>query len=289
MNKLYLTEAVTVEGKDVWGRRGWIRFSPSRMSGWHWKTSSGETVAIDKEIVAYNKWLRFISLSYGGHSIHIWEHIGVLRFFGLDGILVESSPWPPYHGRAFELWRALYPHARRSEEMIPWCTPEYDAEWHYGGVRQGGYTRIVPILEKKLGLTVTADYEGIGAKTIRFTIDSRIPFELASNMDPVIEAHSQGWPRRRYWFCLLLQLLGWPHFYNVTWPQHQDSRQTIELFARHRVGDLLGALSLLSHDKLPACMVWSVKSGHEADLHVLEKMSVRAFSGIPMTTVSQGA
>ena len=152
-----------------------------------------------------------------------------------------------------------------------WVAPKASAEWHYSGEREGSVA-IAPHEDpnvKSLVVKVEISYKGLGDTKLEY----EFPKDLIS-LQEIFEAKTQGWPMWRYHFCrFFLAKLGWPHLNAITWPQQFSREDALRQFALHRVGDLLGALSLASHDALPSCVVTSRFAGHEADLGALSKVS----------------
>ena len=202
-----------------------------------------------------------------GHNwLNIWEHIGVLRWTGLDGVFVSGTRWPPYFGRALEIWEKLAPYCTLTDEPMEWIRPRWKNRWVYANGRSG-YVEIEPhkdLDQTGLDIEVKIDYLTLGEETRHF----RLPCST-EDWHTMLASKSPGWPRWRYEVCCLAEKFGWPHMNSVTWPQEMPPSVALQQFALHRVGDLLGALSLVSSRKLLSGKVTSYCAGHEADLGLL--------------------
>jgi len=225
-------------------------------------------IPVDLRLAGYNPFLHLIYLDSPCSRLNIWEHIGVLKLLGLNGVVVEGSAWPPYHGRPFEIWEALKPHVVETNSDIHWLRPEKRFEWHYPNGRQG-FLRIEPHDDpekKSLEIHAILDYKTLGETAIDFS------FPGNGCVEKMFQAKSPGWPRWRYHLCCLASGLGWPHLNSVTWPQRLSPELALEQFALHRIGDCGGAMSLAHFETLPSAKVTSYCAGHEADLATLSQV-----------------
>jgi hypothetical protein len=258
MDLLRLTRPVAVSGRDMLGRKAQIRFLPLDMYGWHWKCGN-QVVPITSDIASSNS--RRITLQYKGHLLEIYEHIGVLRWTGLDGVAIESARMPPYFGRARELWQALEPFCKKTGEKIPWIQLCGD---YSGTACVNG--RNVTLSPGGNGLTIKIfiDFKDLGEKTSTYGL----PMPLGE----IFEARTLGWPSCLYYPSKLVGLLGWPHNGKAEWAQENSRQELLEKIALHRAGDLLGALSLITHDRLVSGKVISLKGGHKLDIGMIKKI-----------------
>lgn len=257
-----LKETVLISGKDYWGRSAWIKFSPSVRPGWWWKTKEG-VIPINHKI-AEKKHLQ-ISLCSGSEFIAVWEHIGVLRFFGFDHVEVESSPWPPYDGSALIYYEHLKDKFILSGSNIPWVMITEDVKSAYDPNKRDGYVKISPVLpgDRKVAdlcLNVEAGWPPL--HNIKGTVFASDQEYLLS----ILGVKAQGYPHYLYGVAKIASRLGWPHFNQLTWLKDHGPEKTAELFFSHRVLDLLGCMSLCSHQYLPVGYVESRFAGHEVDL-----------------------
>jgi hypothetical protein len=259
MNLLRLIESVVVFGRDIFGRMARIKFSPLNLPGWHWKCGS-EVIPITSDIASYNP--RRITLRYKDHLLEIYEHIGALRWTGLDGVLIEASKFPPYHGRIAELWHALRPFCEETDRSVPWVRLDKICT----GTVIGNRDRSVSLspADHKLAVAVILEIKGLGEKTFSC--------ELPMLLDEVFEAHTLGWPSRLFHFSRLAGLLGWPHHKHIEWAQENSCDGLLEKTCLHRTGDLLGALSLITHDHLVSGRVVSNRGGHRIDMDLLRRI-----------------
>ncbi len=266
LKALRLQKEVTINGPDFWGRKAWIKFLPSETPGWFWKIDKKtEPLPITLDIVSYHK--NRLALSAHGKQLHIYEHIGILRFLGVDGVVIESTPWPPYHGRALELWVALKGQCKESGEKIPWCTIKQPAGWQYPNIKQKRFTYVRPSHHPELNIHIVIEYPALGYRELSVQLPRDREIFLQS-----LEAYSQGWSLKRYAVSRLASLSGWPHHTKVTWPQEHSKEKTLELFALHRLVDALGAFSTVSGTQLLAGTIISERSGHEGDFKTLKAL-----------------
>lgn len=264
MDLLRLINPIVVSGRDFFGRTAEIRFSPSDLPGWHWKCGS-EIVPITSDIASYSP--RRITLRYKNHLLETYEHIGALRWTGLDGIVLESSKLPPYHGRTKELWHALKPSCRNTREKVPWIKPSNIC----AETMPDSDSRSVSLapFDRKLIVLVIVKIKGIGTR-IRSC-------ELPSSLENVFGAYTLGWPSQLYHFSKLAGLFGWPHHENIEWAQANTRESLLDKISLHRTDDLLGALSLITHDHLVSGKVISYKGGHRLDMGMVKKLSYAKF------------
>ncbi len=269
MKKLRLRKEVIITGRDFFGRKAWIKFIPSEDPGWFWRPRAGETpIPITADIVRRGK--NHLTLFSRKKTLHIYEHIGVLRFLGIDGVIIEATAWPPYHGRPLELWNAVKECCTKSDEDFLWYTPEKDIGWRYPNAEPPRYTFIRPLKTPGLRIEILVEYPEIGSKKLLVNIPQNATVLLRA-----FEVYSQGWPRWRYYASRAASFAGWPHHHKTIWPQKHVPTQTIKFFALHRLVDLLGGLSTISNTKLIAGIVLSERSGHEADIRVAQSIKLK--------------
>ena len=259
---------VLIKGKDYRGFPAGIRFRRAPQDGWYWHPSpEGPLIPITTKIVRYYRVFGFLYLRQKRSFLAVWEHIGSMAFMGLTGVIVEGSGHPPYHGRVLELWSALKPHFETTNEEVKWCRPTHTVEWRYP--RRDGFTRFAPHADPtrhSLDVTIMIDYPSVGKLTKDFSFPNAM-----SLLETSFQVHAQGYPKEKYPFAKLISILGWPHLNSAVWPHRQSPAETLELFIRHRLVDLLGALSLCGQDRLLAGKVISICSGHLADLNALRQ------------------
>lgn len=309
-----LVKEITVQGKNFWGLRSQLTFAPMPHGepGWFWRPAPDENpVPIDVHCAAVQK--RRISLAYQGERgtryLHCYEHIGVLRFTGIDGVIVSvkgfPAGWPPHHGRALELWQAISLHCKDTEEGISWILiPDAETD-ESGTLARGltgidgfrsdgstGFTGLRPNEAGRLSIVVHCDYPGInkGALYRCITHSSETDEKESArerletpDLKDCLAAYPIGFPKRLYYLSLLASIvLRWPHHNRTVWSQKHNYAETMELSLLHRAGDLLGALSLVSHTALPALHAVSYLSGHEPDLDAVKQLYALVGTGPPV-------
>jgi hypothetical protein len=254
MKRLILKKTVSVEGADYFGRPSFIEFSPTDRQGWYWQPRPGSTLLPITAKLASDKPRRLVLVD-GSERLEVWEHVGSLRFLGLDGIVVRASTHLPYFGRPHELW----------QQLKPWCEPDgSNLPWHkiadVGYQKNGNsHVQICPG-NSGLKIEVDIDYAGLGSKCLCF----RLPDD---DLEQIFKAHTIIYPIWLYWPARL-----WLHRDKVNWPQNMAIDDLLAEVARHRLGDLLGALSLSVHTGLPAGRVYSYRAGHKLDLDLVKSL-----------------
>lgn len=267
MHPIQLKSKVTIEGPNLFGLNGKLTFYPlDPKDGWQWIWwNKSLPISIDPAII--NIKARRTMLCFEGKKLQVYEHIGVLRWFGLCGVSVESTSWPPYYDRSFEFWQAIKPFCKEdTSKEINWYTLRKSVRWTYPKLRnnQTAFTEIRPSTKKELKIEIMCNYPGLGAWTNYFS------FPNNEELEKLCLAYGPGWPPYLYHFSKIASKCGWPHHRAFTWVQeHEKGLITLEQFINHRAADLLGALSLLCRDGLLSADVTSVCSGHEADIKAI--------------------
>lgn len=260
MQRLALTKSVTMSGPNFFGFPGSITFEPSNQSGWYWKTSDATipiSLATANPIASCN----CVTLQHGRNRLSIYEHIGALRWMGLDGIVVQSTPLPPYDSRVIDQWHTLCSSAQLVSDHLPWVTGGSACVYH--DKVPGGLIQFTPSSSPGLNVEIVIDYPGLGGYELHWN--------TSESLLPAFYAYSQGYPP---WKQTLANLIGWIHRDKVVWANPDaDSRHILRLFALHRLADLLGTLSLLTNDHLLAGTVHSLGAGHEADQALIREIN----------------
>lgn len=260
MNRLKLfVPAVTVHGQDIFGRNARIKFSAYEKTGWHWQCGN-EVVPITSDLASYQN--RRITLRYKTYVLEIYEHIGALRWTGLDGIIVKSPKFPPYFGRVAETWNTLRPCCKKTGDKISWVIPR-EACFHAEGDRS---ISISPNGLDELIMSIFLDIKGIGSNVTTY--------KMPSPLDSIFEARALGQPNYFYYLSKFLRFWGWPHHENATWKQKDSPEELLQKISLHRVTDLLGALSLVTHDRLVSGETVSIKGGHRIDIEMIKKLQL---------------
>lgn len=285
-----LAGEVTVKGRNFWGFPAELTFSPTPNGerGWFWRPrpDGGSIVPIDADCAISH--IQQISLIHEDEKgfllcLHKYEHIGVLRFGGVDGVVVSTRcsslfpGWPPHFARAYEFWNAVKERLVSTDETIPWVTIP-DTVYGTRSSGRAGYTKLEPAASEgqnlHLTLSVQCEYPEIGRGQIEYRlppVEGVYDYTEEVALEGLMAVHTQGFPKMLFYLSLLASAFGWPHHERAVWPQKHDPVKTIELFLSHRMSDLLGALSLMSHTALPALNAVSYLSGHEPDLKAVKR------------------
>lgn len=266
MYPLQLQSEVRIRAPNFWGLNGELIFRPTQATGWWWSTGN-DFVPIIPAIID-NK-VRRLRLLSGNKKLEVYEHIGVLRWFGLCQVAIKSSSsWPPHFGSGLALWRAIEPFCSvANQEEIPWYTVKEPIRWEYPELRHGlrAFTEILPNDKPMIELDVTYSYPGVGTGTRHFCLPDN------GALKEICTYPSQGLSWGNYYLSLVATFFGWPNHNAVTWRQEYAPEETLRRFILHRAADLLGGLSLLCQDGLLAARVVSHCSGHKADTEVVLK------------------
>jgi hypothetical protein len=265
IKRLRLSRQVSIKGFDFFGRKAKITFFPCYNPGWHWMCGN-KLVPINSKLVICDR--KRIALRYGKHRLQIYEHIGALRFTGLDFIAVQSSEWSPYFGRVLELWEALKPFCIDTEEKIPWVRLKNKVSASILG-RNGNYRSVsLSPMENKLEMEVIADFRKFGRSTFEF----KYPYPL----EDVFQAYTLGWPPYLHDISeILSEVKIWKHHNHMVWLKN-DPSSVIRETARHRAVDILGTISLVAHDALPSGKLVSFRGSHKLDMRVMSKIEIQS-------------
>ncbi len=264
MKLFRLEKAVKVTGRDYFGRKAEITFTPTNphQPGFFWDCNPGEKAIPISENLASTR-SRQITLMHESRLLNVYEHIGVLRYAGIDGVKIASSQWPPFHGRPLELYDAIMEKTIPIQQSQQWITLTKRVQINYPGAMKR-YTSLIPGGKPGLKIIVACEYEGVGYQELRFSLPR-------DNLKETFSAFAQGWPKWAYYPLRAAKFLGWPHLDHIEWSQKHKNDKAIELFCQHRLVDLLGGLSLLHPTKLFAGTVVSHCSGHWADVQATKK------------------
>lgn len=265
MNLKKLANPVIISNPDLFGRNAKISFFPVNQKGWHWQCDPNEPpVSISADLLSFKR--RRLVLAHEKYELNIFEHIGVLRWAGLDGIKICSTKWPPYDGRSWESYQLLHRAFKETDEPVKWCTLDHTVMCSFPGV-ESRFTKVIPDCEGALKLHIISEYEGIGMKEIliRFPASS-------STLEKILKAFAPGWPSKLFYLEWLASKFGWPHLRKSLWPNCGKAKEEIiEQFAYHRALDLLGALSLIHPTRMLSGTVISYCSGHWADVQLIKQ------------------
>ncbi len=253
---LVLKEPVYVKGNDFWGRPAVLQLRPSRDPGWFMQYDSSIV-----PIALHNVFCKFrrLTLKGGNYQFNYFEHLAPLRFLGLGNTLIVMSSRMPYFTRPSDIWRQIKDYCEVDpSSSIQWVGVKEEIRCWYPDMR---YTQINPINlgeTQTLSIKIICDYTHLGRKEETFLLP---PFD-----EQILEIPTQGWPPWLYHSSRIASRLGWPHHRNITWPQGHSRDETLHRFIRHRLVDLLGALSLVHPQRLLVGEVISNCSGHRGDI-----------------------
>lgn len=230
MNRYVLEQEVHICGRDFFGREASVILRPTREKGWYWQADN-EVVPLSPAILT-RKWRR-LALTHKGAELNVFEHLGALRFTGLDNVLIVSATnWLPHDGSAAIFWDACKPHVRSAGTLVgQQMTPQQRFE----GDRSLRYSHYCG---EVLVVHVAVDYPSLGQGKAYGAFPSIAEFESIASV------RTQGWPRWSRNAAIVAGWCGWPHRHNSVWPQEHPAADTSRHFAQHRMIDLLGALSV---------------------------------------------
>ncbi len=277
MKKYILTREVVIPGRDLLGRRCKIIFKPFYKPGWYLADDLGHPHPIDHRIAKALKGR--IALKVPGIKLQVWEHLGALRFLGIDHVIIFISPsyspigdWPPYK-TAWEYYEFLAPHLRSVDEEMEWIGPKED---YIASIDQNGLNRKCWIQkngrhEPSLNATIRTQWLPLPEICKTISINNNLK---ADDLKAFLMAKPQGVNHFQQYACRLLAWFGWPHLNGINWlHDYSDNAEKLrkaEGLFDHRAQDLFGALSLASHEYLPNCLVESRYGGHLIELEAVQ-------------------
>jgi hypothetical protein len=270
---LRLIQPVTVTGQPIFGRyEAKATLSPVSRSQTSWQLISPNShCAIPIKAANLDlAWFQNLAVDCGadGSWAHVLEHLLVLKWFGLVGVNLESTHCLPFTGSPRVFVDQVLPACQGDIVDLPVKTVSREIYWEYPRKRGGekAYTKIVPRDDGRLSLNVAINYSGLGE------VHRTYEFPNEPLLEKITETCSQGWPPRRYWQSVLGRSFGlWDHHEHVEWPKEfPNSSLTLQRFVDHRAVDLLGILASLLNGAWLSADVYSVCSGHQADLQVCQ-------------------
>ncbi len=257
-----------IKGRNPFGGEAWIKFEPmpNGERGIFWKIPTSKNtfkyVPIDYRIAKISK-LHNIFLQYGNKKLFIYEHIGALRFTGLDSLAISASTWPPYLTSGSML-KKIMEHAVATDNEIPYLSLVNS----YGPLsrRENGLYKFVEIRPTEYGVTelnVSIDYKKLSVKgKKRETVTDELINEIFS-------VGPQGVSNILKFISRLFNL---EYHKNVVWPdEEKDLNELRRKFLAHTMVDRLGEISLFSHYMLPSCEIKTQCAGHRL---VFEAMKI---------------
>lgn len=271
MLKLRLREPVMISGRDIFSRKAYIEFWPigGIPNGWWWEYEEGEVIPIDFTI-AQNR-ARRIVLCHKNAVLDMWDHIGSLRFTGLDGIVIKIGPgnYVPYFTNPMEYWNKLKDFCVSVCEDVKWFKIKNPVEINLDN--QQGSIKVAPIKNEfeVLDVKIMVNFPELEpAETSLF-----FPFQSELSLEKIFSARTPGMPK---WVFYLSRIFWWPHHDKVLWPYNNgdDGYGISKEIANHRLGDFLAAWSLLSHEGFVATRISSHMAGHREDIELLKKIEI---------------
>lgn len=270
---LRLSQPVTVTGNPIFGRyEARVTLSPTARSQTSWQLISPKSrcsIPI-KPSNLNSAWFQNLSVNCEAEGCwaHVLEHLLVLKWFGLLGATMESTHCLPFTGSPRAFVEQVLPACLGDVIELPVKTVGRDVSWVYPRERGGeeAYTRICPRDDGQLSLNIAINYPGLGR------MHQTYYFPNEPLLHKITETCSQGWPPRRSWQSRLGRTLGfWKHHDHVEWPKELgDTRLALCRFIDHRAVDLLGTLASLLDGCWFSADVYSVCSGHRADLNACQ-------------------
>lgn len=256
-----LIKEVTVPGKNFLRQKSSITFLPAGKPGWWLRTKHAGDVPIDHRIARHKEGR--IQLCCGGTRLNVWEHIGALRFMGIDGVIVVvHNSWPPFLGgmrgyRPYFLEKGV----TVDDGVLPIIKPKkYERYESYNHIL--ATTAISP--SEKLVLNVQAKWGDLPWYSERLVVE-----EISNGLwEDIWNSKPQGWPKGRSpFFTLLIRLFKNLNREEVAWiKDFPDEKSASYGWGLHRVQDILGCASLCSHIALPVMQYDSYLAGHKEDL-----------------------
>lgn len=266
-----VTIPVTISGRDFLGRDSSITFTPHDKPGWWWNTKYHGFIPIDHRIARYKKGR--IQLVMPGECINVWEHIGALRYIGIDNVSVsmDHGSWPPYlvAGEYLQYFTDALTEVLEDDEYgacIPaiGITASTDASYSSGNHL---LSRVDISRHHELVLSVHSQWKGLPEHNETLYMEI-LPGAVLRD---IFFALPQGLANRKV-IAQIASFFGWPHMDRVAWPDTFHSKeQASYAFWLHRVQDILGETSLVDHKALPWCKFYSFMAGHNESLHAIKK------------------
>lgn len=255
-----LRAAVEIIGVNFLNQKASITFSPYEKPGWWWKVGD-EIIPIDWRVARYRKGR--LQLFYKKFRLNVWEHIGVLRFLGLDHVLICSDAWSPYY-MGSEYFSRLSPYLYETGNTIPLV--RFHQKGEYASMnRLLSCVSVAPHVTEDLHLEVISQWEDLPLDRRDITFS-----ELSNNeglLEKVLSSKPQGLSGRKVSAKILRALGLWGHLNSVAWKSDFPSKQDAAVsWGYHRLQDFLGELSLISNMMLPTGKAFSYMAGHKESL-----------------------
>lgn len=273
-----LTEQRKISGIDPFGRRSKLIFCPNDKVDtkrekrnailWHVPEDHipktiGSSLAVCRP--------RRIALVHGTHSLEIIEHILPLRWFGVLGLIIEGSGWPPYFGRAWEFYDGIHSSLEKTGQKILWITTRCPIAFSHRDAL-GGMSAFTPSTSPGLHIKIVVNFPDLG----QYELLRSIPEDL-HQIKKDMEAYTPGMPHWAYYPSLFgKKLRVWKHHDEIAWSHSLTPELALQEFAKHRLIDFLGTLALVNPVRLLAGSVESVHGGHESDLRLVREIQKKS-------------
>ncbi len=209
-----------------------------------------------------SSFLRHLRLRHGRKLARIIDHVLALRFLGLDCvcIVIERGSRVPYFGNGMPYLRSVLD-ALQPDGYLQRCTLTNTAIPRIKNPRK--LLVFEPRSDERLQIKVGIDYgndKRIFSGEHRYVVNEETILECA-------EAKGLG---EYEWTKLLIEWLHgmrWPHANEFVWRGQIDPQVLGKTLARHRVWDLLGALSVsVPAGCMPEGSITTTLAGHTEDL-----------------------
>ncbi|NCU44675.1 hypothetical protein EOM71_03295 [Candidatus Falkowbacteria bacterium] len=264
MQKLSLTKEVLISGSNLFGRPAYLRLTPCSEPGWYWDVGTN-IVPINRKLVRIKK--NRVVLQYQASRLNVVEHILPLRWTGLDGVIIEASAWPPYFGGMLGLWQAIEPNLTTTNQQIPWLKIIEEKSVSTGKRSIRWASNKTPGLKIKIAV----DFPKFGCLTKRFQLPDQNLINYFPARPLAVNSHNNFWPA----LSRAVTKTGlWPHHNCLAWPTERPVPELLDELVNHRLLDLLGALAMIDHCRLPTGRVISVRGGHALDVQLITKNPV---------------
>jgi len=275
---MILTKEVTVFGPNLFGLKTGVNFVPLNEPGWFLIKRDKNKNIIKKAPIDYK--IAFclkgrIQLRHDGIIVNIWEHIGILRFLGIDEIgieMVDGCKWPPYLGGASLYYQKLRPYLKVTRGYIPKVAVKNNFTWTYPNDSKR-FVSLKTRVNHELTLIISSQWKPFCRYEETLTLNSDMINEdfMDFLINKVLPSKPQGYPGYNYYAIKVFSILGWPNLKYISWPHDYCNTDKLSYdWWLHRVQDLLGDLSLVSHVALPIGQVCSYDGGHMADLMAIK-------------------
>jgi hypothetical protein len=271
IRRISLRKDVTIRGRNIFGFPAHITLNPSATKGWHLSDSrTGWQQPINKDTILCGK-NNFYSKN-GATTIHGLTNIMALRWYGLDGVSLSGSKFPPAYSTEV-LWEKILAEGKdvisEGEDTIEVFdvvgTHSYSSE-------ETDYLQETVISGTKPGLKSGLEniYIDIYVSNKKETYDIKSFASIVGSYTHIYHSHRQH-------VANILSWIGGPHFRKAAWAE-KDNDLNIQLHTDRRALDLFGTMAMIDHQKLPVNFhIHSHRSEHKHDLSAIQGMSLQTF------------